>query len=67
MKEKNKMMVDFPLRGEWIAPHTPGDKVPSHGTDILGQRFAFDFMKTENGSKQKFYPFSCLEIYFNGH
>jgi hypothetical protein len=55
MKEKNSIVIDFPLRGEWIAPNTPGEKVPSHGTDILGQRFAFDFMRTEKGSKHKFY------------
>lgn len=55
MTEKNSRVVDFPLRGEWIAPHTPGDKVPSHGTDILGQRFAFDFMRSEKGSNHKFY------------
>jgi len=37
------IIVDFPLRGEWVAPNTPGSKVPSHGTDQLGQRYAFDF------------------------
>jgi hypothetical protein len=38
------VVVDFPLTGEWITPNTPGDKVPSHGTDILGQRYAYDFV-----------------------
>jgi hypothetical protein len=54
MTDKKMIIVDFPLRGEWIAPHTPGDKVPSHGTDILGQRFAYDFIMTEKDSKNKF-------------
>ena len=27
--------------GEWFAPNTPGHKIPSHGTDQLGQRYAF--------------------------
>lgn len=36
--------VHFPLIGEWFAVNTPGDKVPSHGTDQLGQRYAYDFM-----------------------
>ncbi len=36
--------VGFPLVGEWFAVNTPGDKVPSHGTDQLGQRYAYDFV-----------------------
>lgn len=36
--------VDFPLRGEWIAPNTPAKRVPSHGTDQFGQRYAYDFV-----------------------
>lgn len=32
--------VDFPLRGEWIVPQTPGTKIPSHGTDMFGERYA---------------------------
>ena len=33
-------VVDFPLRGErWVAVNAPGDRIPSHGTDQLGQRY----------------------------
>ncbi|WP_455366454.1 M23 family metallopeptidase [Kaarinaea lacus] len=39
--------VEFPLRGEWIAPNTPGFKVPSHGTDMLGQTYAYDLMQID--------------------
>lgn len=38
-------MVDPPLRGEWAALHTPAERVPSHGTDYLGQRYAYDFVR----------------------
>ena len=48
------LMIDFPLKGEWVAPHTPGDKIPSHGTDSLGQRYAYDFIRTDVNSKNKF-------------
>ena len=41
------VIVEFPLRGEWVAYHTPADRIPSHGTDQLGQRFAYDFLKIE--------------------
>jgi hypothetical protein len=41
-------IVEFPLRGaRWIAVTTPGDRIPSHGTDMLGQRFAYDFLQVD--------------------
>ena len=43
----NAMSVEFPLRGEWVAFNSPGDRVPSHGTDMLGQRFAYDFIRVD--------------------
>jgi Peptidase family M23 len=49
--EPNPTVVDFPLRGEWVAYHTPGDRIPSHGTDQLGQRYAYDFMRIEKEQK----------------
>nr|WP_232844463.1 hypothetical protein [Enterococcus innesii] len=44
MKEQ-PITIGFPLRGEWLAPTTPADKIPSHGTDRMGLRYAFDFYK----------------------
>jgi len=41
------LIVDLPLRGEWIAPNTPGYKVPSHGTDQLAQTYAYDFLQID--------------------
>ncbi|HYO44384.1 MAG TPA: M23 family metallopeptidase [Candidatus Limnocylindrales bacterium] len=41
-------MVELPLRGEgWVAINSPADRIPSHGTDMLGQRFAFDFIRAD--------------------
>lgn len=37
--------VGPPLRGEWAALHTPAERVPSHGTNFLGQRYAYDFIR----------------------
>ena len=48
--------VRFPLSGEWCAVNTPGYKVPSHGTDQLGQRYAYDFLQIDWG-KEKGYKF----------
>ncbi len=42
------VVVDFPLRGEgWMAVTTPAARIPSHGTDMLGQRFAYDFLRVD--------------------
>lgn len=38
------VVLDFPLRGEWFSPNTPGTKIPSHGTNLLGARYAYDFV-----------------------
>ena len=43
----NAVAVEFPLRGEWLAPNTPGTRIPSHGTDSLGETYAFDFLQVD--------------------
>lgn len=47
--EPEPIVVELPLRGEWTAYHTPAAQVPSHGTDQLGQRFAYDFLRIDAG------------------
>jgi hypothetical protein len=55
------VVVDFPLRGEWVAVNTPAKRVPSHGTDILGQRYAYDFVRLGPGpTGMRFYQPSPL-------
>ena len=39
--------VGFPLRGEWTAVQTPAARIPSHGTEQLAQRYAFDFVRLD--------------------
>jgi murein DD-endopeptidase MepM/ murein hydrolase activator NlpD len=56
-KSQQPVLVNFPLEGEWWAAQTPGTKIPSHGTDMLGQRFAFDFVMVDWSQKGK-KPFS---------
>jgi hypothetical protein len=41
------IVVELPLRGEWTAVHTPAHRIPSHGTDQLGQRYAFDLVRPD--------------------
>jgi hypothetical protein len=43
------VVVEFPLRGEgWMAVTTPAARIPSHGVDILGQRYAFDVVRVDD-------------------
>lgn len=59
--------VDFPLRGEWVTPNTPGKKIPSHGTDLLGQRYAYDFVRLGPGpTGTRFYQPSPLRYLMLG-
>jgi len=51
------LIVEFPLRGEWVAPNTPGFKVPSHGTDQLAQTYAYDFLQIDWRFPAKKYRF----------
>lgn len=47
LKGQAPRIVGFPLRGEWIAVNTPAHRIPSHGTDYLAQRYAYDFVMTD--------------------
>ena len=38
-------LIEFPLRGEWTAINTPAHRIPSHGTNKFGMRYAFDFIR----------------------
>jgi Peptidase family M23 len=42
------VVVELPLRGEWSVERTPADRIPSHGTDLLGQRYAYDLVRTDH-------------------
>jgi peptidase M23-like protein len=54
------VVVEFPLRGEWVAERTPAHKVPSHGTDRFGQRYAFDFVRPDRRRGLHLHPGGTL-------
>jgi hypothetical protein len=60
------LAVAFPLRGEWTAVHSPGSRIPSHGTDQLAQRYAFDLIRFDPHSKGRYYPGSSLRAVLVG-
>ena len=60
------IVVDFPLRGEWAAATTPAHRIPSHGTDMLGQRYAFDFVRIDGRKGFHLHPAGTLRSYLIG-
>jgi hypothetical protein len=65
--KEQTVFVEFPLRGEWMAPNTPGTRIPSHGTDKLGERYAFDFLQVDWSRKgNPFYNVSSLKYFIFG-
>lgn len=55
------VLVSFPLRGDnWMAVTTPAARIPSHGTDMLGQRYAYDFIRVDDRRGVHAHPASAL-------
>jgi hypothetical protein len=60
------VVVEFPLRGEWVAANTPAHRIPSHGTDMLGQRYAFDFVRIDKRKGLHLHPAGTVRSYVFG-
>jgi hypothetical protein len=39
-----RLRMALPFTGRWLVQNSPARRVPSHGTDLLGERFAIDFV-----------------------
>src|SRR5215216_762467 len=52
--------VALPLRGEWSVERTPAYRIPSHGTDLLGQRYAYDLVRTDHRPGFHLHPAGTL-------
>lgn len=62
----NPVVVDFPLGGEWSAELTPAHRIPSHGTNKFGQRFAYDLVRTDHRRGIHLHPAGTLRWYLIG-
>ncbi len=60
------VFVEFPLRGEWAAATTPAHRIPSHGTDLLGQRYAYDLVRIDGRKGFHLHPAGALRSYLIG-
>ena len=38
------VLLSLPFTGRWLVQNSPARRVPSHGVDLLGQRYAIDFV-----------------------
>jgi hypothetical protein len=64
---RSPVVVEFPLRGEgWVAVTSPADRVPSHGTDMVGQRFAYDLLKVDRRARLHTSPAGLLRALLFG-
>jgi hypothetical protein len=43
-----EIVIALPFEGRWLARNSPARRVPSHGTDLLGGRYAIDFVGVDN-------------------
>ena len=57
---KDLVVAGFPLRGEWSVERTPAYRIPSHGTDLLGERYAYDLVRTDRRSGFHLHPAGTL-------
>jgi hypothetical protein len=45
---------------------TPAHKIPSHGTDLFGQRYAFDFVRPDHRKGLHLQPAGSLRSFLLG-
>ncbi|HMG30461.1 MAG TPA: M23 family metallopeptidase [Jiangellaceae bacterium] len=43
-----EIVISLPFAGPWLARNSPARRVPSHGTDLLGERYAIDFIGVDH-------------------
>ena len=56
------MVVEFPLLCEWTVERSPADRIPSHGTDLFGQRYAYDLVRTDQRRGVHVHPAGTLRL-----
>ena len=43
-----EVLLSLPFEGRWLVQNSPARRVPSHGTDVLGERYAIDFVHVDD-------------------
>ncbi|MET0975407.1 MAG: M23 family metallopeptidase [Leifsonia sp.] len=42
------IMLSLPFEGRWLVQNSPARRIPSHGTDLFGERYAIDFVGVDD-------------------
>jgi len=42
------VVLALPVAGRWLVQNSPARRVPSHGTDLMGGRYAIDFVAVDH-------------------
>ncbi|MBX9245417.1 M23 family metallopeptidase [Actinotalea ferrariae] len=42
------VVLSLPFAGRWLVQNSPARRVPSHGVDVLGERYAIDFVGVDD-------------------
>ncbi|WP_265520217.1 M23 family metallopeptidase [Oerskovia flava] len=45
----DEVVLSLPFAGRWLARNSPARRVPSHGSDLWGERYAIDFVGVDGG------------------
>lgn len=64
IESREPIIVEFPLRGEWLSPNTPGTKIPSHGTNQLMLMTLYKWIGKERAGLA--IALVCRNIFFLG-
>lgn len=43
-----EIILSLPFAGRWLTQNSPARRVPSHGTNLLGERYAIDFVAVDH-------------------
>lgn len=43
-----EIVISLPFVGLWLARNSPARRIPSHGSDLLGERYAIDFIGVDH-------------------
>lgn len=45
------VLLALPFTGRWLTQNSPANRVPSHGTDLFGERYAIDFVRVNDHNR----------------
>jgi hypothetical protein len=49
------LTLALPFAGTWLVQNSPARRVPSHGTDLFGTRYAIDFVAVDDEGRSAFH------------